>query len=195
MLQPLYIQSQTLLARVASAVIDSNAQLGGLLGLESSLFELFKGEPSALADLDIVAETRAANCWAEEVCGTGGNRGSSFCAVKTAAFFAGRLIKPRPDSALPVLEEEYEHDARHTEVPVTEDIELMDNDSVETGCGAYLSEVVIGQLLVPVQGHGSPMSATSSTNSQKPGPTNGIARAGGRAMVLGTGGAVRMART
>ena len=84
-------------------MVDSNAQLGSLLGLESRLLELLKGKPSALADFDVVAEAGTADCWAEEGCGTGGNRGSSFCAVKTAAFLTGGLIKPCPDSALPVL--------------------------------------------------------------------------------------------
>lgn len=103
LLQSLDIQGQTLLARIASPMVDGNAQFGGLFRLESGLFEFFQSESSTFTDLDVVAETRAADCGTEEGGRSRGDGGGSLGTVETAAFFACRLVEPCPDPALPVL--------------------------------------------------------------------------------------------
>jgi hypothetical protein len=103
LVQSLDIDLQTLLASIASPVIDCNTQLLSLLDVETRLLEFFKSESSALADFDVVPQAGTTDCGTKESGWTGCKCSSTFCTSKTTTLLSSGLVKPSSNSALPVL--------------------------------------------------------------------------------------------
>src|SRR5277367_738070 len=82
-IQSLHIHFQTLLASIASPVINCNTQLLSLLDVETRLLEFLKSESSALADFDVVPQAWTTDCGTKESGWTGSKRSSTFCTSET----------------------------------------------------------------------------------------------------------------
>lgn len=145
LLQPLDIQFQALVAQIASPVIHCNAQFPRLLDVEARLLELFKGESSALADFDVVSQAGTADRGTQQGRWLGSETASTRFTGCSTTFFACWLIEPGPDSTLPILR--YQHHCCQIRSSLATEREMSE-------C-AYLSEMVVGQLLIPVQSHDS----------------------------------------
>lgn len=107
LLQPLDVQFQALVAQIASPVIHCDAQFPGLLDVKARLLELFESESSTLADFDVVSQAGTADRGTEQGRWLGSKTASTSLTGCSTAFFACRLIEPRPDSTLPILR--YQH--------------------------------------------------------------------------------------
>jgi len=103
LIQSLHIQLQTLLIGIASPVIHCNTQLLSLLDVETRLLEFFKSESSTLADFNVVPQAGTTDGRTKK-CGWTRSKGcSTFCTSETTTLLSCWLVKPRSDSALPVL--------------------------------------------------------------------------------------------
>ena len=103
LIQSLHIQLQTLLVGIASPVIHCNTQLLSLLDVETRLLEFFKSESSTLADFNVVPQAGTTDGRTKKSGWTRSKGCSTFCTSETTTLLSSWLVKPRSDSALPVL--------------------------------------------------------------------------------------------
>jgi hypothetical protein len=104
-LETLDIGRKGFLGLVDTAVVDSNANGRGLLGVDTCSFEFSEGETTARTDLDVVLLRLAAHNGTEHANGAGSHRFGLGRSGGTALLFLDGLIKVGLDEPLPILAE------------------------------------------------------------------------------------------
>lgn len=104
-LDALNVELEALLADVAAAVVNGDADGAGLQAADTGGLDLLEGKALALTQLCVVLERRAADGRAQRLQGARAELGSLGGTGIASALLGAGLVKPDLDTALPVLQQ------------------------------------------------------------------------------------------